>query len=413
VVAAKAVEALSAYGLYDGHRIATVLAGLLRRKDASDTLKVAAIRSLRSCGSDAASAAVRELAQLIESGIENVGIEAAKTLEDLGVDGRPAVAKLVQVIRDPATPTSLRDQATRALTRCAKGDKTDLAIVGTEPAAIIDALRALGQSDLKTQAGRLRRRIERMIDHARSPTATLPPESPLLNVGQSGSMTGGRQKGLREGPREQNSPPQRHARSDAIDDLPENLFRRVGKTWTISFEGKQIAVPHRVGLDYIAMLLAHPGKTFSATELRQTQTLKRSSSLPVTAEECEYAVAEANDLGAIPDDTAIKRYETELARCKKDLEEAEQAGQTAKANEIQRDIDHFEGQLRQTRRPGGRKTNARSRAKKDADAVRIAIDRVLQDLKSNHRSLWEHLNGSLDSGAQLSYRPGPSIEWTL
>jgi tetratricopeptide (TPR) repeat protein len=46
-----------------------------------------------------------------------------------------------------------------------------------------------------------------------------------------------------------------------------HLFRKEGEYWTISFEGSILRLRHTIGMHYVSLLVANPGKEFSAQDL--------------------------------------------------------------------------------------------------------------------------------------------------
>lgn len=57
-----------------------------------------------------------------------------------------------------------------------------------------------------------------------------------------------------------------------------NQFSRSGDVWYISYQDETVQLPHLTGLEYIAILLKHAGKSLSS---RQLEALARSKRAPI------------------------------------------------------------------------------------------------------------------------------------
>ena len=225
------------------------------------------------------------------------------------------------------------------------------------------------------------------------------------------------------------------------------IFRKDGNSWTICFDGKLISKPDSVGLSHIAQLLGNPGKRIYAKDLRAAQLessihptslLRRTSDgkidpssvrekeevVPVTARKKEddnnggggdHVALMGPNAGDVLDREAEVQYRATLRKLEKDLAEAEAAGDVEKVDKNRQDIAWISRELKKAFSRGGAPRKMQSEEKKANDAVRVAINRALNDLEKAHPALWRHLQPpNLTVGPFFFlYAPDPPIDWEL
>lgn len=178
------------------------------------------------------------------------------------------------------------------------------------------------------------------------------------------------------------------------------VFRRQGEKWNLSFGGgkEPFFLDDVVGLSYISVLLASPGKEFSVVEL---------------AKACGSGGGGAGlgSAGEMLDAQAIGEYRGEKKELEGDLEEARKNGDLGRQNAIRDDIDAIDQQLAQGVGLGGRLRRAHDDAEKLRKRVSMGIERALDKVKSQNHDMWLHLENSLQRGSTLAYRPDRPIPW--
>ena len=103
-----------------------------------------------------------------------------------------------------------------------------------------------------------------------------------------------------------------------VENTVRCTVRRSGEFWTVVFEGTASQHKDTRGLQYLARLLAHPGREFHATELvgllaAAPQPLRRMAADDPTA-------AELGDAGTRLDPTALRQYQRRLAEARESSE---------------------------------------------------------------------------------------------
>lgn len=159
-------QALGSYGSFRGPRIANGLLQILTaNRGLGPSAMAAVLRALRGCGVDAASQAIRQIALLLQSQNAEVAIEAAKTLEYVGIDAVSVLSDVLDLFKQSdvlSTPSELVEHAARALVAIDPEGKQVLRsnLKYARRQQILQHLRNLGQTDIEDAARKLRRNLE-------------------------------------------------------------------------------------------------------------------------------------------------------------------------------------------------------------------------------------------------------------
>ncbi|HRT64810.1 MAG TPA: hypothetical protein P5540_08260 [Candidatus Hydrogenedentes bacterium] len=182
--------------------------------------------------------------------------------------------------------------------------------------------------------------------------------------------------------------------------IAENVFRREGEFWTLSFEGETVHLQPSKGLASIACLLRSPG-----VELHVAQVLAE------TAGQADIPVL--GSAGEVLTPAALAEYKERIVDLRERIQEAEQHNDLGTRAKCEEELDALTRQL-------GNAFGLRSRARKASDdaerirkAVRGNIKRSLDKIKDSHPPLWHHLSQSLQTGYFLAYTPFPTVHWIL
>jgi predicted ATPase len=203
----------------------------------------------------------------------------------------------------------------------------------------------------------------------------------------------------------------------AAPELPENLFRREGEYWTISFDGLVVRLRDAKGLRYLAELLAHPGREFHAMDLEAADrqpapAAPRGSRL--AGGERELAVRpDTGDAGVLLDATAKAAYRTRVRELRAELEEAEAFHDLGRAAHIRAELDFLVAELARAVGLGGRDRRAASHAERARLNVTRSIRAAMAHIARDHPSLGRHLAATIRTGRYCSYNPDPRapITW--
>jgi hypothetical protein len=152
------------------------------------------------------------------------------------------------------------------------------------------------------------------------------------------------------------------------------------------------------GLSYLHVLLQHPGRAFSATELRS-----------IVAGQAQPLVS---DLGVLIDRRAVGEYRERLRHLRDALDNAREANDIGRIDLLEQEIDAVESELSRGIGLGGRmrRYSDGERARK---SVSNAINRALKYIKEEHPELYDHLRTTIKLGGYLCYAPLDQILWRL
>ena len=174
-------------------------------------------------------------------------------------------------------------------------------------------------------------------------------------------------------------------------------FRKRGERWEVCYDGQTVHVEHRVGMDYLALLLSRPACAFPADRLRAA-VAGVDTAAPGSAEE-------------VIDAQALAEYSKRLREVKEELSEAVRDHDAGRQERLQEEVHALTRQLAGgtgldggPRLVGGEPERARK-------AVSMAITRVLGRIKEVHPTLWQHLQRSVQRGRVFCYAPDAPLSW--
>ncbi len=214
--------------------------------------------------------------------------------------------------------------------------------------------------------------------------------------------------------------------SGTVEERPEainvGVIKRDGDHWWFTFEGKQTPpLDHRLGMEYLAWLLTHPGEEIAAVDLEKAaRPAPRgvAKSLGELVEDKRTADGEwgplreirsESDVGEVYDRGGIEAVRGERSRLAGYLEAAEDP---AKKAEIQEQIDALDKWRDANTDKYGRPRKVGDPAEKARKRVGKNITTALNQIKTHHEALWRHIDNSLTTTATiLVYRASPGISW--
>jgi non-specific serine/threonine protein kinase len=163
----------------------------------------------------------------------------------------------------------------------------------------------------------------------------------------------------------------------------------------------------------IALLLASPGRQFSAVELAAWPAPPpQAGRTPDVAREAGLQIA-GDDDGIVLDDQARAEYRAHLADLRAEAEEAERFNDVARAAKAREEIALVTEQLVAAARSGNRRRSAESeRARLSVmKAIRYAIGKI----ELVHPALARVLARSVKTGRTCRYEPDPArpVRWVL
>jgi len=178
-------------------------------------------------------------------------------------------------------------------------------------------------------------------------------------------------------------------------------FRRDGEYWSIVFDRDDFKLRDSKGLQYLATLLAEPGREFLALELAREALAQ------------ELRPNQFGDAGSQLDAEAKSAYRSRLHELQEELDDAEAANNMDVAEKARGEMDYLARELSRAVGLAGRDRAAGSASERARLSVTRAIRLALGRIAEHSPSLGDHLNSTIRTGTYCSYRPDTrvAIDW--
>jgi len=169
-----------------------------------------------------------------------------------------------------------------------------------------------------------------------------------------------------------------------------------GEFWTVTSPGGQtFRLKDSLGLQYLARLVAEPGREIHVLEL-----VRGTSS-------ADEPVIDGGDAGELLDDEARAEYGRRLEDLRESVAEAESFGDSARAANAREEIEFLAAELGRAVGLGGRARRAGSAAERARSAVQRRIKNALARLGEAAPELAPFLAKAVRTGNYCVYRPPP------
>jgi len=190
------------------------------------------------------------------------------------------------------------------------------------------------------------------------------------------------------------------------------VFRREGDYWSVGFEERTARVRDSKGLQYLACLLANPGRELHVVDLVAAGRAAPHTSLDPTG---LRLVPDVGDAGQLLDARAKEAYRRRLAEIEEDIEEARTMGDVPRAAQADAEREFLVRELARAVGLGGRDRRAGSASERARSAVTRAIRQGLARIRTHNPSLGEHLDRTIRTGTYCAYRPDSRVQvgWKL
>jgi len=207
----------------------------------------------------------------------------------------------------------------------------------------------------------------------------------------------------------------------AADASPLHVFRQLGPTWEIVYNGKPLRGLKGKGFRYIYFLVKHPHKEYHtdqiAKEGEKTHTDSLSKPIEATTSENESdnikKGKKTNDhrnmlYGKSKEE--LKKYWDDL---KKELKEAEEYNDPDRKEIARKELEDFEEYYFELTRPGDKSRKFRDGSTKTRDRITKSIERALDTIKKYDEATGRHFYNALKPihSYYLSYTPDRHINW--
>ncbi len=205
------------------------------------------------------------------------------------------------------------------------------------------------------------------------------------------------------------------------DGPAENYFLRRNRVWAVRFgRGKENVYPIERGFDLLRVLLAHPGRTFTASALDAEcrHAASRGTRAVSPAEATATGAGTGGDRGADALDaeaaTRLRKRLEEIRTARPLVEASGEAGRLELLDELAEEEHHILTRLGRDLRPGGRPRSLGDVRDQARNRVCNAIRRALGEIATGDPPLADHLKRPvLSLGHSLRYDPPPETAWAF
>jgi len=173
------------------------------------------------------------------------------------------------------------------------------------------------------------------------------------------------------------------------------IERTLSDAWRIDVDRHTTLVHARVGMPYLAQLLANPGRDIVA----------------ITLASDGRAVSEFGSTYPVLDPDAVRNYRRRARELKQLLNSDET--RDAEAARYRDELSVLTGALRSTTGLGGRTRTFPEGQERARTAVRKALIRAIAAIEDSEPELAQHLNASVTTGYACRYSPAPEWEITV
>ena len=209
---------------------------------------------------------------------------------------------------------------------------------------------------------------------------------------------------------------------EALNEEPENIFRKCGDAWEVRFDGgeKFLLTGVDTGARYLHYLLNNPDGVLTAFEIINKFSLEPANIMELDLLDdpddflSGYTVGSSPNLTSIPiaDRQAIKKYRSELKLLYEEKEKAVSSGNNVKAVQMQKEIEAITRALKASCGPTGQLRYMHDSGTKAANALRNAINRTIDKISLHDIAFAEHLKASIKCGRVPSYAAEPLLSWS-
>ncbi|MGF1599665.1 MAG: hypothetical protein ACFCVK_22590 [Acidimicrobiales bacterium] len=172
-------------------------------------------------------------------------------------------------------------------------------------------------------------------------------------------------------------------------DAAPPTFERCGRNWAVTFAGRTVVVRDLVGVGHLATLVAYRGTELSAVVLAGGAELVELSRQ------------------AVLDDRAAHQLAAHGLRLTEQLRRSRLAGDWHRVEQLEIEAEAVADELRRGTNPSGTARAFAGPAERARTAVRKAIIRAIDEIRSQHPAAADHLAARVRTGVVCRYSPIP------
>ena len=171
-------------------------------------------------------------------------------------------------------------------------------------------------------------------------------------------------------------------------------LRREGEVWAFTFNGATVRLRDLKGLADIAVLLQRAGDEVHCLELMGATDV-------------------GGDVGPALDDRARREYQSRILDLQRDIDEAREANDPARADRAEVELDALVTELSGAFGLSGRTRSSGSSVERARTAVTYRVRAAVKKVTEQHPELGRHLSHSVRTGTWCAYRPEHEVRWIV
>jgi tetratricopeptide (TPR) repeat protein len=190
------------------------------------------------------------------------------------------------------------------------------------------------------------------------------------------------------------------------------VFRREGDYWSIVFEGHTARLRDSRGLQYLARLLADPGRELHVLDL---VPFARAGDSVMSDPAGRQPVPDIGNAGELLDHRAKESYRRRLGEIDEDIQQAQALGDVSRAAQAEAERDFLLRELARAVGLGNRDRQGGAASERARSAVTRAIRHALSRIREQSPALGQHLDRAIRTGTFCAYLPDSrvAVSWKL
>jgi hypothetical protein len=170
-------------------------------------------------------------------------------------------------------------------------------------------------------------------------------------------------------------------------------LEREGDVWAVTYAGRTVRVRDLKGVGDIAVLLRRGGEEVHCLDL--------------------MGATDVGDAGPAVDDQARRAYQARILELQREVDEARDANDPARAERSELELDALVSELSRAFGLSGRSRGAGSSVERARTAVTFRIRAAIKRIAEQHEPLGTHLSHSVRTGTWCAYRPERAVRWVV
>ena len=173
-----------------------------------------------------------------------------------------------------------------------------------------------------------------------------------------------------------------------------NVFRKTGHLWQMTFYGKSAQLPEVKGFMDLSVLLARPGVEAHCTQLMGS-------------------VIQSDESERMIDEQARREYESRIRDLQESIADAEAMNDLGRREALEAELDQLTAHLAKALGLGGKNRRVNKPVDRSRSAVTWRIRSAIRKIASAHPALGSHLSHSIRTGTFCCYEPEKKQLWQV